>query len=389
MTSPQLVLLEQLIADPAVHGRARVHQGVVRRYARVSGDAERGNASTPVEVFRDSENRLWLADGFLRCYGSRAAGHRSIQAFLRDGDRRDAIRFACGANANHGLPLRQLDKREAAANLLITPEFREESDASMARRAGVSRALVAELRPHCGSAEEYEAHKTTVARHKWLHTKAYQEAQGKGHSADAARWHLRANGLPEPPQRPKESERSKPPSDPAPTSDPPAGKPPTGEPADDRPIPDPSLSPREQAMQLLARASASAAQAKRAMAEAQREYPEAFHFPALAAVVESQGELEDMLPDDSKTDPVGGVDPREVLSTMGELCGVKPDLRDVAIVPFSVLPDPNPPPKTIFDSKPASQKGRQPETLHPPGRGKSISDWIANRAQQRGSPPFD
>ena len=74
---------------------------------------------------------------------------------------------------------------------------------------------------------------------------------------------------------------------------------------------------------------------------------------------------------------------------MGELCGVKPDLRDVAMVPFSVLPDPNPPPKTIFDSKPATQKGRQPETLHPPGRGKSISDWIANRAQQRGSPPFD
>ena len=28
---------------------------------------------------------------------------------------------------------------------------------------------------------------------------------------------------------------------------------------------------------------------------------------------------------------------------MGELCGAKPDLRDVAMVPFSVLPDPNPP----------------------------------------------
>lgn len=56
----------------------------------------------PVDVFHDGTT-YWLADGFHRYFGAQDAGRVNIKCTVHDGGLRDAILFAAGANADHGL----------------------------------------------------------------------------------------------------------------------------------------------------------------------------------------------------------------------------------------------------------------------------------------------
>ena len=56
----------------------------------------------PVIVFREGDD-YWLADGFHRVAARRQAGIRHIEAEIREGTKRDAVLYAAGANAHHGL----------------------------------------------------------------------------------------------------------------------------------------------------------------------------------------------------------------------------------------------------------------------------------------------
>src|SRR4029078_13078460 len=79
-------------------------------------------------------------------------------AHVHQGERRDAIRFACGANASHGLPRTQSDKRATAAAMPLSPEHADLNDSEIGRRCGVSHTFVAQLRPHCESEESFKAY---------------------------------------------------------------------------------------------------------------------------------------------------------------------------------------------------------------------------------------
>ena len=68
-------------------------------------------------VFFDGEV-YWLADGFHRCHAAIAAGIEEIAAEAREGGRRDAILHAVGANATHGRPRTNEDRRRAVLMLL-------------------------------------------------------------------------------------------------------------------------------------------------------------------------------------------------------------------------------------------------------------------------------
>jgi ParB-like chromosome segregation protein Spo0J len=62
-----------------------------------------GATFPPVVVFHYGQ-RHWLADGFHRLYAAEAAGIGVISADVRPGTRRDALKHALSANAQHGAP---------------------------------------------------------------------------------------------------------------------------------------------------------------------------------------------------------------------------------------------------------------------------------------------
>jgi ParB-like chromosome segregation protein Spo0J len=75
-------------------------------------DMAAGAVFPPIVVFFDGAE-FWLADGFHRLIAAEELGLVEISADVREGDRRDAILFAVGANAAHGLKRTNRDKCHA------------------------------------------------------------------------------------------------------------------------------------------------------------------------------------------------------------------------------------------------------------------------------------
>ena len=99
----------------------------------------------PVVVFYDGSDH-WLADGFHRIDGAKAAGLDSIPADVKQGTRRAAILYAAGANAEHGLRRTNDDKRRVVMTLLEDEEWSQWSDREIARRCRVDHRFVGKLR---------------------------------------------------------------------------------------------------------------------------------------------------------------------------------------------------------------------------------------------------
>jgi hypothetical protein len=99
----------------------------------------------PVDVFHDGA-AYWLADGFHRFYGAREAKRASLPCRIHQGTQRDAILFACGANAEHGLRRSNEDKRNAVLSLVNDAEWGQRSTAWIAEQCLVSRPFVESCR---------------------------------------------------------------------------------------------------------------------------------------------------------------------------------------------------------------------------------------------------
>lgn len=128
--------------DGGTQPRAQTDQKTVTEYAE---DMTEGAKFPPVVVFTD-KGEYWLADGFHRVLAARVIGSREIEADIRVGAQRDAMLYACGANAAHGMRRTNEDKRRAVFRLLGDSEWSKWSDREIARRCAVSHPLVAELR---------------------------------------------------------------------------------------------------------------------------------------------------------------------------------------------------------------------------------------------------
>jgi hypothetical protein len=96
-------------------------------------------------VFFDGAE-YWLADGFHRIIATEELGLAEIAADVRDGSRRDAILYAVGANAAHGLKRTNRDKQNAIRMLLKDPEWSAWSDSEIARRCAVNQSTVSRAR---------------------------------------------------------------------------------------------------------------------------------------------------------------------------------------------------------------------------------------------------
>ncbi len=166
------IRVSDILIDDENHPRAEVDQQLVAEYAEALRE---GAAFPPIDVFRQGKKYL-LADGRHRVEAARQEGKATIQAKIRDGDKRTAILFAVGANAQHGQRRTGADKRKAVQILLADKTWWLWSDNEIARRCCVSRDLVkdtrAVMKPHL--AETQDSAKTTAMRNG----KAYQIRTG-------------------------------------------------------------------------------------------------------------------------------------------------------------------------------------------------------------------
>jgi hypothetical protein len=107
--------LASIRRDGGTQMRAEIDMLVVAEYAEAYRE---GADMPPLVAFHDGKD-CWLADGFHRLLGAEKAGLEKIACDLRPGSKRDALLFACGANAAHGLRRTNEDKHKAVETILI------------------------------------------------------------------------------------------------------------------------------------------------------------------------------------------------------------------------------------------------------------------------------
>lgn len=135
--------LNAIQIDPDLQMRqAGVDVGVVAEYAEAM---ESGADFPPVTVFYDGTVH-WLADGFHRIAVAKKVGSETIEADVREGGKRDALLFAVGVNANHGLRRTSADKRRSVLAMLRDPEWSRLSDREIGKRCAVDHKTVGNIR---------------------------------------------------------------------------------------------------------------------------------------------------------------------------------------------------------------------------------------------------
>ena len=116
MTYTAEIKLDQLTLDEGLQPRSMMQMAVVDEYAEAMQD---GAVFPAITVYLDGDlGTYWVADGFHRVAAARHAGRATIEAEIRDGDRREALLWSVQANATHGLRRSNLDKRRAVLALL-------------------------------------------------------------------------------------------------------------------------------------------------------------------------------------------------------------------------------------------------------------------------------
>ena len=147
------VKLASLILDPDCQPRVAIDSALVAEYREKLDD---GVTFDNIDVYTDGKS-FWCADGFHRVMAYRAAGRVQIPANIHEGEKRDAILHAVGANDNHGLRRSNADKRRAVEMLLDDEEWSKWSSNQIADQTGVSGAFVNKMR-----AERLHEQVTTV-----------------------------------------------------------------------------------------------------------------------------------------------------------------------------------------------------------------------------------
>ena len=121
--------------------RAAINEATVSEYAK---HIEDGGEFPPIVVYFDSKE-YHLADGYHRLLASERIGCLDILEEVRIGTSRDALKHALGANAYHGLPRTNADKRNAVEIALDDSEWSRLSTRDIAKLCNVSHNLVAEI----------------------------------------------------------------------------------------------------------------------------------------------------------------------------------------------------------------------------------------------------
>jgi hypothetical protein len=132
--------LTEIVTDAGTQVRAGLNEATVADYA----EALAGGAKFPPAVVFHDGSRYVAADGFHRIHAASRSGATQIECDIRKGGKTDALKFALGCNAHHGLRRTNADKRHAVE--LALREFPKVSDVAISEMCLVGRELVAEIR---------------------------------------------------------------------------------------------------------------------------------------------------------------------------------------------------------------------------------------------------
>ena len=134
------------IASLRLDGGTQIRQA--RSEETIADYAEKmraGEVFPPVTAYYDGAE-YWLADGFQRVMARGLAGASTIDVDVRPGTQRDAVLFACGANAEHGSRRTNADKRravEVAISVLVDESPTAEEIAKVCK---VPESLIVQIR---------------------------------------------------------------------------------------------------------------------------------------------------------------------------------------------------------------------------------------------------
>jgi Holliday junction resolvasome RuvABC endonuclease subunit len=128
--------------DGGTQVRAKLNQKVIQEYGE---QMQQGHSFPPIVVFFDG-GCYWLTDGFHRVQAALRIGFTEFKVDLKMGSLREAILFAVGANAVHGLRRTTEDKRQAVMMMLQDEEWGKWSDRSIAKYTQTSHPFVAKVR---------------------------------------------------------------------------------------------------------------------------------------------------------------------------------------------------------------------------------------------------
>lgn len=151
---------KKLKRDRGTQMRLAISEAVVREYA---DDMLAGAKMPPPVVFYDGTDYI-LADGFQRVLAAILAGLSKIEVDVEMGDVREAILYAVGANAKHGVRRTNREKRNAVETLLKDEEWRQLPDAEIARRCVVTQPFVGDVRSSDPSYNRYRMDEVTCVR---------------------------------------------------------------------------------------------------------------------------------------------------------------------------------------------------------------------------------
>ena len=140
------VPLAKIRMDGGTQARVVINESTVDDYAEA---AREGQALPPPVVFFDGSS-YWMGDGFHRVLAYSRLEFAEVECVVKKGTRRDAVLYAVGANANHGLRRTAEDKRNAVVILLSDEEWSQRPTGWIARTANVCWDLADKIRQELG-----------------------------------------------------------------------------------------------------------------------------------------------------------------------------------------------------------------------------------------------
>ena len=138
--------IRKIERDELLQARVNLDHTVVKAYA---GEMKNGDQFPPLVLFQDGEGatvRYWLADGWHRLAAYEQNQHTKVPVSVYHGTYRDALLYALGANAQHGLRRSRADKQKAVDTALLDTEWQQWSNEEIAKRVHVDAKTVGNRR---------------------------------------------------------------------------------------------------------------------------------------------------------------------------------------------------------------------------------------------------
>lgn len=154
------IKLTDIILEEALQIRDNISQERVSEYTEIFDDLP------PPILGVDRCNVLRIIDGNHRIQAAKQLKKKMIRAEIRKATYNEMLFLAFEANSKCGLPLTTKEKRRAVEKVLKMEEFTKFSDREIAKRLGVSQALVSKIRNEISSdnRDQMSPTKKTITR---------------------------------------------------------------------------------------------------------------------------------------------------------------------------------------------------------------------------------